>query len=179
MKTHLLFEAIQKARKRHENAICYTSYYHRAVDSNRRVRVPVHWRPAHRGAKMTLFVWPEKKSGLYLYVIHPELMANLQLDMATLPYDDPQKTRLKEFIRNKTTQVSLDQDGRITLPGDMMKAAGIDKEAVFLGVLDRFEIWNPSSFRKLVLKSVARHEKSMDLRIARQRGALLKKVRRT
>jgi hypothetical protein len=37
----------------------------------------------------------------------------------------------------------LDKAGRICLPEGMARAAGIKDEAVLVGLLDRFEIWNP------------------------------------
>jgi hypothetical protein len=56
----------------------------------------------------------------------------------------------------------------------MMEAIGLDKKVALIGILDRFEIWNPSSFRKIVLTDIARHEKFRKLRIAGRRRVLRK-----
>jgi len=42
--------------------------------------------------------------------------------------------------------VTLDKGGRICLPEAMAKAAVIDKEAMLVGLVDRFEIWNPERY---------------------------------
>jgi MraZ protein len=40
-------------------------------------------------------------------------------------------------------KVSVDSQGRITIPPALMSRAGLSKEAVLHGVLNRIEIWNP------------------------------------
>jgi MraZ protein len=42
--------------------------------------------------------------------------------------------------------VTLDKSGRLCLPEAMAKAVGLDKEAVLVGMFDRFEIWNPERY---------------------------------
>ncbi len=42
--------------------------------------------------------------------------------------------------------LTFDKAGRICLPDEMARAAGIKDEAVLVGLLDRFEIWNPSRY---------------------------------
>ena len=43
----------------------------------------------------------------------------------------------------------VDKSGRICLPEEMANAAGIKDEAVLVGLLDRFEIWNPERYQKV------------------------------
>ena len=64
---------------------------------------------------------------------------------------DPNKVVLKRFIGSESVQVALDKGGRICLPETMAAAAGIkaDEEAMLVGLLDRFEIWNPDRFEKV------------------------------
>ncbi len=45
--------------------------------------------------------------------------------------------------------MGVDKAGRICLPDEMARAAGIKGEAVLVGLLDRFEIWNPQSYEKV------------------------------
>jgi MraZ protein len=46
-------------------------------------------------------------------------------------------------------QITLDQGGRICLPEEMARAAGIKDEAMFVGLIDRFEIWNPARYENV------------------------------
>ena len=46
-------------------------------------------------------------------------------------------------------QVTVDKAGRICLPEEMARAAGIKNEAMLVGLLDRFEIWNPDRYENV------------------------------
>jgi MraZ protein len=46
-------------------------------------------------------------------------------------------------------QVTTDKTGRVCLPDEMTRAAGIGDEAMLVGLLDRFEIWNPERYQKV------------------------------
>jgi MraZ protein len=56
---------------------------------------------------------------------------------------------LKRFIGSESVQVALDKAGRVCLPDGMAAAAGIKEEAMLVGLLDRFEIWNPERYEKV------------------------------
>jgi MraZ protein len=66
-----------------------------------------------------------------------------------MPNSNPNKTVLKRFIGSESVQVACDKAGRICLPPEMATAAGIAEEAVLVGLLDRFEIWNPDRYEKV------------------------------
>ena len=76
-------------------------------------------------------------------------MAELMRDIDAMPNSDPNKVVLKRFIGSESVQVALDKAGRICLPDAMASAAGIKDEAMLVGLLDRFEIWNPERFEKV------------------------------
>src|SRR2546430_317140 len=121
----------------------YNSLYRHGVDEKRRVQVPSKWRPIKAGIEFTLVLWPKSKEGPCLRVLPPKKMAELMRDIAVMPNSDPNKVVLKRFIGSESVQVALDQAGRICLPDELAKAAGITKEVVLVGLLDQFEIWNP------------------------------------
>jgi MraZ protein len=135
------------------NAITETTYYNslyrHGVDEKRRVQVPAKWRPTEAGVEFTLMVWPKSKEGPCLRVLPPKEMAELMRDIDAMPNSDPNKVVLKRFIGSESVQVTLDKAGRICLPEEMSKAAGIADEAILVGLLDRFEIWNPDRYEKV------------------------------
>src|SRR6266481_4446745 len=104
----------------------YNSLYRHGVDEKRRVQVPAKWRPAKAGVEFTLVVWPKSKEGPCLRVLPPEQMAELMKDIDAMPNSDPNKVVLKRFIGSESVQVALDKAGRICLPEEMSKAAGIN-----------------------------------------------------
>ena len=127
----------------------YNSSYRHGVDEKRRVQIPAKWRPAEAGTELTLMLWPKHKEGPCLRVLPPGEMAKLVASIEAMSNGDPNKVVLKRFIGSESVQVSVDKAGRICLPEDMSRAAGIKGEAVLVGLLDRFEIWNPQSYEKV------------------------------
>jgi MraZ protein len=70
----------------------------------------------------------------------------MKADIDAMPNGDPNKVVLKRFIGSESVQVTLDKAGRICLPDEMARAAAIKDEVVLVGLLDRFEIWNPTRY---------------------------------
>lgn len=126
--------------------IYYNSLYRHGVDEKRRVQVPAKWRPSGPEVEFTVILWPKAKQGACLRVLPPEQMARLMRDIDAMSNDDPNKVVLKRFIGSQSEQVALDKGGRVCLPEQMAKEAGLVKDAVLVGLLDRFEIWNPDRY---------------------------------
>ena len=133
------------------NEPVYQSLYRHGVDEKRRVQIPAKWRPAEAGVELTIVLWPKHKEGSCLRVLPPEKMASTVKDIEALPNSDPSKSVLKRLIGSKSVQVSLDSAGRICLPEEMVKAAGIGKEVNLVGVLDSYEIWDPARYERVSL----------------------------
>ena len=127
----------------------YNSLYRHGVDEKRRVQVPSKWRPSKSGIELTLVLWPKSKEGPCLRVLPPRQMSELMKDLDAMPNSDPSKVVLKRFIGSESVQVTLDKVGRICLPDEMAKAADIKDEAILVGLLDRFEIWNPTRYERV------------------------------
>ena len=124
--------------------IYYNSTFKHGVDEKRRLQIPSKWRPDQEGTELTIVVWPKHQAGTCLRVLPPAKMAKLAADIEAMPNGDPNKTILKRSVGSKSVQVALDKAGRICLPDEMEGAAGIKGEAVLVGLIDLFEIWNPA-----------------------------------
>ena len=127
----------------------YNSRFLHGVDEKRRVQIPAKWRPDESGTELTLMLWPQHPAGTCLRVLPPAQMAKMKADIDALPNDNPKKGVLKRFIGSESVQVTLDKAGRICLPDGMARAAGIKDEAVLVGLLDRFEIWNLARYENV------------------------------
>lgn len=129
--------------------VYYNSLYRHGVDEKRRVQIPAKWRPTKPGVEFTLVLWPKAKEGPCLRVLPPQQMASLMRDIDAMPNNDPNKVVLKRFIGSESVQAPLDKAGRICLPEEMASAAQIADQAVLVGLLDRFEIWNPERYDRV------------------------------
>lgn len=127
----------------------YNSTYRHGVDEKRRIQIPAMWRPTAESFQFTLIVWPQRQEGPCLRVLPPKEMAELMASLDAMPNGDRNKTILKRIIGSESTQVTLDKAGRICVPEEMATAAGIDEEVILVGLLDRFEIWDPQRYAKV------------------------------
>ena len=60
---------------------------------------------------------------------------------------------LTRLLASRAVDCELDVQGRILLPAPLRQAAGLAREAVVVGVLNRFEVWNPESWAGFVQES--------------------------
>jgi len=126
--------------------IYYNSTYRHGVDEKRRVQIPAKWRPATPEV-LTLVLWPKgTMTEACLLVLPPREWEALVQKLKAMPYSDPRAEALRRLLGRKSDRVTLDKGGRICLPEAMAKSAAIDKEAMLVGLVDRFEIWNPERY---------------------------------
>jgi transcriptional regulator MraZ len=125
----------------------YNSVYHHGIDDKRRVQIPVKWRPAELETEFTLILWPNGTlTEACLLVLPPAEMDALAEKIRGMSYADPKASALRRLLGGKSATVTVDKAGRICLPDFMAKAVGIDSEAVLVGLVDRFEIWEPARY---------------------------------
>ena len=95
-----------------------------------------------------LILWPSGiQENACLLVLPPNVWNKLVQKLEDMPFADPKSETLRRLIGTNSDRVALDKVGRICLPEDMTKAAGIEKEAVLSGLVDRFQIWNPDQYK--------------------------------
>ena len=76
------------------------------------------------------------------------------------PYSD-ERDLLSTALYGASEVLKLDPEGRIVLTDALRAHAGIEGEAVFVGLGDKFQIWRPESFRARFLEA---REKVRELR---------------
>lgn len=141
----------------------YNSRYRHGVDEKRRVQIPAKWRPQKTGTELTLILWPKAKEGPCLRVLPPSEMEKLMKAIDMMSNTDPNKVVLKRFIGSESVQVALDKAGRICLPDEMARKAGLKDEVVLVGLLDRFEIWNPERYENVKAADAVLAPKAFEL----------------
>ena len=136
--------------------ILYQSIYHHGIDDKRRVQIPAKWRPSSDDVEFMLILWPQGTlADVNLMVLPPARAAALLAKIQEMPTGDPAAMSLRRLLGSKSDSVKMDKAGRIMIPEVMAKKAGLDKEtgldreAVLVGLVDRFEIWNPDRYQKI------------------------------
>jgi MraZ protein len=127
----------------------YNSRFRHGVDEKRRMQIPAKWRPQKADLELTLILWPREGVGSCVRVLPPAQMARLMQSIDAMPNSDPKIVVLKRIIGSGSAQATVDKAGRICLPEEMAREAGLKDEAMLVGLLDRFEIWNPERYEKV------------------------------
>lgn len=126
--------------------------YTYTVDHKGRVNVPVKFRKHIRTDEDdTLIITRGLDGCLFVYPI--DEWEQIDTRLRELPVTR-QNTRI--FIRMLSSQavaVSMDKQGRIALPRQLIDLAGIETEVLIVGTLDHFELWSPGEYAKVMNES--------------------------
>jgi MraZ protein len=88
-----------------------------------------------------------------LAVYPPEEWARLESQLAALPAFDRRAKSLTRLLTSRAADCALDAQGRILIPPALRAAARLGREAVVVGVLNRFEVWPPEAWEAFLRDS--------------------------
>ena len=108
--------------------------------------VPSDWRPEDSRIVFTAMLWPISVES-FLLVLPPTRWRVMLDKLKTESLQSERVATLERVIGATSAKLHLDRVGRFCLPEDLAAAIGIEKEAQFVGRLDKFEIWSPTRFR--------------------------------
>jgi transcriptional regulator MraZ len=83
----------------------------------------------------------------------PSEWSRLEEQLRTLPAFSRPAKALTRLLTSRAVDCELDVQGRILLPAPLRAAAGLDREALVIGVLNRFEVWAPERWESFVADS--------------------------
>ena len=113
----------------------FMSEYNHSIDAKGRMIVPAKFREAlgndfivTQGLDGCLFVFPNSEWQVF------------EEKLRGLPVSNKDARKFSRFFLAGAASVELDGQGRILLPAVLRKFAGLDKEAVVVGVGSRVEI---------------------------------------
>ena len=116
----------------------FVGNFPRSLDTKGRVILPSRMRTHFQqhgyltpGADGCLALWPEEEF---------ELEAQRQHEKDALGMEA--RNDLRDWSAN-VTQVEFDRQNRMPVPAELRTLADLDEEVLFVGVLDRVELWSP------------------------------------
>ena len=119
----------------------FVGTFRHSVDDKNRVAIPAKWRAAARGSQ-EFYVLPDPKSCL---VVLPASAMEKMLERADdISIGEYERRDVLRLISSRAHGTPCDNQGRVSLTEELLKHAGIEKDAVLVGVLTKFEIWSPS-----------------------------------
>ena len=121
----------------------FLSTFVNRIDAKGRVSVPAKFREVLEGQGSRSIFVRASTSGPAIVAGGAEWMAGLY---AMVDEHDPSSEMHDDFaytLLGDTVEVSLDTEGRVGLPDDLMRHAGLDESAAFVGKGSYFEVWEP------------------------------------
>jgi len=124
------------------------TYRHR-IDGKGRLPIPAVFRRA-LGDEGRVVVTPLDQC---LAAYPPAEWAKLETQLAALPAFSKPVKALTRLLARRAADCEIDVQGRILLPPALRAAAGLERDAVVIGVLNRFEVWAPEPWAAFVRDS--------------------------
>ena len=120
----------------------FMGQYEHSIDAKGRAIVPAKYREELGDV---FYVTWGVDGCLYLYPQHDweELARKLQ----SLP-SNQQSRLIQRQLMASASEVTLDKQGRILIPATLRKFAGIEKDVVLAGLLNRIEIWSEEKWNE-------------------------------
>lgn len=114
---------------------------------------------------------PEYREGLcagggagvfWLTAYYGRLVAYLPDDWETvteqlsrIPMPSPRLSHFKTKVMGLAQELQCDAQGRVRIPQALMREAGLQKDVMLVGMLNKFEIWDQIRFDALELEDVS------------------------
>jgi MraZ protein len=123
----------------------YTGLFRHTLDDKGRLTVPSAWRVAH--AETDRFLATPHPDG-YIAVLPPGEVEKLHEKISAMKLSDAAAQAFAARFFSQTQSFSYDKAGRIGLGEDILKHAGITKDAVLVGSLTKFNIYSPARWQQ-------------------------------
>jgi MraZ protein len=118
--------------------------YEAALDAKSRVTFPARLRERVAPDERERFMLTLGPDGcLVLYTLSEWAKIEQEVaERARTSLGTPEAREFERALFSSATDVDIDRQGRILLPEPLRRRAGIGKEAIFVGVRNRVEIWD-------------------------------------
>jgi MraZ protein len=124
------------------------AYRHR-IDAKGRLPVPAAFRRALGDEARVVVTQLDQCLAVY----SPSEWRKLEAQLAALPSFSKPVKALTRLLASRAADCEIDVQGRILLPPSLRQSAGLGRDAVVVGVLNRFEVWSPESWDTFVRES--------------------------
>jgi len=118
----------------------FLSEFRHNLDAKNRLSIPAKWRFKGDG-EVEFVVFPHPHG--HLMVLPPSEAEKLRKAVFEQQLGDEaaQKWQYKTF--SQADSLTLDANGRFTLPERLKRKVGIEREVVLVGMMTKFAIWSP------------------------------------
>ena len=119
-----------------------------AIDPKGRVNIPSPFRDRLQESGQASFFITNFSNCLYAFAA--EDWGRIEERLSLVPSTDRNKNAFVRFFLGGAVEVVPDKQGRILIPPSLRSYAQLEKEVVFLGMPNRFEIWSLARWQEEV-----------------------------
>jgi MraZ protein len=130
----------------HTGKAFYTGLFRHTLDDKFRLTIPSAWRGAHEDGD-TFLATPHPDG--YVAVLPPVEVEKLHAKIAQIALSDGSGQDFAARFFAQTQSFSFDKAGRIGLEDALLAHAGIERDAVLVGSLTKFNIYAPARWAKV------------------------------
>jgi len=120
--------------------------YLHSLDSKNRVTVPKKWRFDGDNEDSAYLAIPQPVG--YIWLCPPSKVDQLEEKMEAIQPSDLEAQNFTMYLMNRSEMVYCDGSGRIVLSPELIKHAGLEKQAKLVGMFGSWAIWNPERYEK-------------------------------
>ena len=124
----------------------FLSTFINKVDAKGRVSVPAQFRASLVNDNYSTMVVYESFINQCIEGCDIERIKKISESIDNLEPFSEERDAFATTVVGGSVQLSIDGDGRVILPENLLKTAKIKENAVFVGKGSTFEIWEPKSF---------------------------------
>lgn len=133
-----------------DGTVYYAGLFRHSLDDKGRLTIPSAWRHANPGEE-TFLATPHPDG--YIAVLPPKQIDALHAKIAAMKLSDAKAQAFAARFFSQTQVFTFDKAGRVGLSAELLRHAGIEKEAVLTGALTKFNIYNPARWQQEEAKS--------------------------
>ena len=138
-----------------EKTMIFRGRFARSLDPKGRLMLPPEFRDAMSGKAASAGGGSCPAPGTFVLTTYDGCLVafswhdwvELEEKFMRLPNPSPKVRAFRRLVIGGAETHTPDAHGRILLSPDHRAYAGLDREATVLGLVDRFEIWNPAALR--------------------------------
>ena len=126
----------------------FMSQYNHTIDAKGRVFIPAKYREAlgeqfvlTKGLDGCLFLYPNQE------------WERFAEQLKALP-STKEARQLQRFFLAGAAEAEIDKQGRILIPANLRQHAALDKQAVFVGMLGKVELWSEERWENNTLEDM-------------------------
>ena len=131
-----------------------TGTFVRAVDEKLRVAIPKHFREAW--GKQVLYLAPGTDGSLAVYT--EDSFSRLAERLAGSSPTGQDVRAFSRLFYAQAQSADLDAQGRMRVPPELARLAGLEKEAVLIGVQDHLELWDRGRWEAYLSEKQQRYD---------------------